>query len=184
MEKILIDTNVFWEVLCEIAGISLSGRRFDVEKIKGSNCFISEITKIEIMSVLGKYARGEQAQWQPCNRIIGENGEKCTEKFFNPGRKRWKNKQVAEMRKLIKDILEGNSNILYVHVLSVTDAVIVEAERFIRYALQYKFASLDAMIAGTVMCYDKENFIVATHDGSLRRALLDEGVHIMDEYQV
>lgn len=69
MEKYLIDTNVFWEILCEMAGITIHGRKFDIGRIKNGECFISEITKVEIMSVMGKYARGEQAQWQLCNRL-------------------------------------------------------------------------------------------------------------------
>lgn len=65
--------------------------------------------------------------------------------------------------------------------LSVSDEVITEAEKFIHYAFKYKFASLDAAIAGTAIAYDKDNFIIVTHDSSFRRALLDEGIHIMEE---
>lgn len=179
----MIDTNVFWEILCETAGIPVRGRRFDMDAIKSGECFISEITKVEIMSVMGKYARGEQAQWQLCNRIVREDGTRCKERYFNPGRKKWKTKQTAAMKKLVKDILEGNSKMFHVNVLPVTEAVIKEAEQFIDYAFKYKFASLDAVIAGTACYYDKENFVVVTHDTSLRKALLDENIHIMKEVE-
>lgn len=183
MEKYLIDTNAFWEILCEIAGIPAKGKRFDIEEIKKGECYISEITKVEIMSVMGKYARGEQAQWQMCNRFIGEDGTRCTARYFNPGRKKWKSKQTAAMRKLVKDILEGNSGVFQVRILPVTETVIREAERFINYAFKYKFASLDAVIAGTACCYDKQHFNVVTHDTSLRKALKDDGIHIVDELE-
>lgn len=181
MEKYLIDTNVFWEILCDIAGVSAPGRRFDTDKIKNGECFISEITKIEIMSVMGKYARGDQAGWQLCNRILKEDGTRCTERYYKTGRKKWKNKRVAAMRKLIRDILNGNSGLFQVQVLPVSNEVIMEAEKFIYYAFKYKFASLDAVIAGTAIAYDKDHFIIVTHDSSFRRALLDEGIHIMEE---
>lgn len=181
MKKYLIDTNAFWEILCEIAGIPAKGKRFDIDEIKRGDCYISEITKIEIMSVMGKYARGEQAQWQQCNRIIGEDGTRCVARYYNPGRKKWKNRQTADMRKLVKDILEGNSKVFQVKVLPVTEEVIEEAARFINYAFKYKFASLDAVIAGTVCCYDKENFRVVTHDTSLRKALKEDGIHTVEE---
>ena len=183
MNKYLIDTNAFWEILCEIAGIPAKGKRFDIEEIKRGDCYISEITKVEIMSVMGKYARGEQAQWQLCNRVIKEDGTRCTTRYFTPGRKRWKNKQTAAMRKLVKDILEGNSQVFRIKVLPVTEDVIREAERFINYAFKYKFASLDAVIAGTACCYDKQNFQVVTHDASLRNALKDDGIHIVGELE-
>ena len=85
MKKYLIDTNVFWEILCDIAGIPVTGKKFDTNTIRRNECFISEITKIEIMSVMGKYARGEQGGWQPCDRIIGENKARCTERYFKTG---------------------------------------------------------------------------------------------------
>lgn len=181
MKKYLIDTNVFWEILCDIAGIPVTGKKFDTNTIRRNECFISEITKIEIMSVMGKYARGEQGGWQPCDRIIGENKARCTERYFKTGRKKWKNKRVEAMKRLVKDILGGNSEVLRVQVLSVSDEVIAEAEKFIRHAFRYKFASLDAVIAATAIVYDRENFIIATHDGSFRKALEDEGIHIMKE---
>lgn len=181
MKKYLIDTNAFWEILCNLAGIQLTGRKFDIDKIRGGECFISEITRIEIMSVMGKYARGDQAGWQLCNRIIKEDGTRCKEKYYKTGHKKWKNRQVTAMRKLVMDILSGRSSLFQIHVLSISEEVIAEAEKFIHYAFKYKFASLDALIAGTAIAYDKDNFIIVTHDGSFRRALLDEGIHIMEE---
>lgn len=181
MDKYLIDTNVFWELVCEMAGVAINGRKFDADIIKRGECFIAEITKIEIMSVMGKYARGEQTQWQPCNRTVREDGTRCTEMFFNPGRKRWQRKRVVAMRKLVKDILEGNSDAFNVRMLPMTDEVIRQAEKFIDYAFKYKFASMDAVIAATACVYDKEKIIVVTHDVSLRKALEDEEIHTMSE---
>lgn len=181
MEKFLIDTNAFWEIICEMAGIPMKGKRFDIERIKRGECYISEVTRVEIMSVMGKYARGEQAQWQICNRITGDDGTRCSLRHYNPGRKRWKRKQIVELRKLINDIVEGRNSIFKVTILPITHEVISEAERFIDLAFKYKFASMDAMIAATAKCYGVDEICVVTHDSSLRRALVDSNIHIMDE---
>lgn len=181
MEKFLIDTNVFWEIICESAQIPVRGKRFDTEVIRRGECYISEVTCVEIMSVMGKYARGEQAQWQSCNRMIADDGTKCTQRHYNPGRKRWKRKQIVQMRKLINDIIDGESEIFRVTVLPITGEVIAEAERFIDYAFKYKFASMDAVIAATARCYGEEGLCVVTNDTSLRTALKESGIHIMEE---
>ncbi len=76
---------------------------------------------------------------------------------------------------------QWDSGLFQVQILPVSNEVIVEAEKFIYYAFKYKFASLDAVIAGTAIAYDKDHFIIVTHDSSFRRALLDEGIHIMKE---
>lgn len=181
MEKFLIDTNALWEIICEIAGFPVRGKCFDIERIKRGECYISEVTRVEIMSVMGKYARGEQAQWQICNRITGDDGTRCSQRHYNPGRKKWKRKQIAPFRKLIDDIVNGRSSVFKVAVLPITHEVVSEAERFIDLAFKYKFASMDAMIAATAKCYGTDEICVVTHDGSLRRALVESGIHIMDE---
>ena len=146
----------------------MKGKRFDIERIKRGECYISEVTRVEIMSVMGKYARGEQAQWQICNRITGDDGTRCSLRHYNPGRKRWKRKQIAAFRKLIDDIVNGRSSVFKVAVLPITHEVVSEAERFIDLAFKYKFASMDAMIAATAKCYGTDEICVVTHDGSLR----------------
>ena len=92
----MIDTNVFFELLCVLSGRTVSGNLADLQKIIEGECYISEITAIEIESVIGKYARGESAHWQECGRIIGADGSKCTRQFFHAGRKKWKKGRLLQ----------------------------------------------------------------------------------------
>lgn len=180
MEKYLIDTNVFFEMIQHLEGVKKQENEFDIEKLLRADCYISEITKIEIYSVIGKYARGEQEQWQACSRQVEKSGIKCKNKFYNPGRKRWSRKRVQTMKILVKDILEGNSKLVKLQVLPVKEEILKEAERFIQYAFIYKFASLDATIAGTANYYTDKNLTVVTHDKSFRKALAADGIHILE----
>ena len=177
-DKYLIDTNVFFELLCVLSGRTVSGNLADLQKIIEGECYISEITAIEIESVIGKYARGESAHWQECGRIIGADGSKCTRQFFHAGRKKWKKRQITAMRKLMKDILEGNSNVFSVKILPLTPNVLSAAKRFVIYAYDNKFGSLDSMIAGTAKCFKGGELVVATHDAGLLNALKKDGISV------
>ena len=170
----LLDTNAFFEILCETAEISLPGAKGYSEKIKGKPCYISRVTLIEIISVIGKYGRGETKGWQVCNRIIGENGEKCPNRFFNPGRKKWNRKRVMGMFKLVNEVTTGKSALLRLGVLPVTEPVLQEAERFIHNAVTHKFATMDAIIVATAKIYErehKEKMTILTADKSLLGAI-------------
>lgn len=178
----LLDTNAFFEVLCETAEIEIPKTNGYAKIIKGQKCYVSRVTLIEIISVIGKYGRGETREWQVCNRITGENGEICGKRFLNPGRKKWKNKAVRGMLKLVNEVTTGESELLKLEVLPVTEAVLQEAERFIHNAVNYKFASMDAVIASTARVYESEHnekMIVLTADKSLRRALQAENMEML-----
>lgn len=181
MANYLIDTNIFFELLCGLAGKENINKKSDLDKLAEGELYISEITRVEIFSVIGKYARGEQEQWQICARIKDESGTKCMNKYYNPGRKKWKKAQIRDMRKLVNNILDGESRLLKVQVLKVTEGVLQEARRFINYAFTYKFASLDAVIAGTAKYYSDKNLILVTYDKSLRTALYKDGGQIWYE---
>lgn len=178
MDKYLIDTNVFFELLCFFSARENSKNTFNIHKITSAECYISEITKIEIFSVIGKYARGRQRQEQICDRQIDKTGKRCMRTYYDPGLKKWSGRQTGAMKKMVKDILEKNSPLIKIDVLPVTPEVLAEAERFIQYASRYKFASLDAVIAGTALYYSEKELTVATHDKSLRRAMADAGIPI------
>lgn len=178
----LLDTNAFFEVLCEIAEIEIPRAKGFAKIIEGKKGYISRVTLIEIISVIGKYGRGETREWQICNRVTGENGESCGKRFLNPGRKKWKNRTVGGMLKLVNEVTTGKSELLRLEVLPVTETVLQEAERFIHNAVNYKFASMDAVIASTARVYEKENnekMVVLTADKSLRRALEAEKMEML-----
>lgn len=85
MAKYLLDTNAYFAVLKYIVG---ENRNPAMEAIANGDCYISELTQIEIISVIGQYARGKTAQKQVCDRVHGETGEICGKIFVTRKRKR------------------------------------------------------------------------------------------------
>lgn len=82
MKQYLLDTNAFFEMLSFLAGKGVRKDEYDFEDIRRGKCYISKITELEILSVIGKYGRGEQEQWQKCSRQIDQDGNKCTHRYY------------------------------------------------------------------------------------------------------
>ena len=171
----LLYTNIFFHIIELIANApSHSG----IQKLQEGHCYISELTRIEIISVLGKYARGMSSQTQICNKIISETGSVCGKKFCVAAKKGWKKRVIADWRKLIKDIVTGNCPMFTVETIPVTHEVCEEARLFISHALRYHFGSLDAMIAATAIEYKKRTGIdltIVTYDKKLLAAIKADG---------
>lgn len=181
MEKFLLDTNAFFEMLSFVAGKNVRSDGYDFSSIRNGECYISKITELEILSVIGKYGRGEAPQWQKCSRQISEEGAKCGHNYFHKGQRPWNKKLCRDMQKLVKEMVNGNSPILKLNVLEVSDAVINRAEGFMMYAAKYKFGSQDALIAATsiINSSDEMPMVVVTSDKALRAAMAEEGVHFL-----
>lgn len=54
----LLDTNAYFNILKDSANSNDDGIKEKIANLKKQSVFISQVTKIEIVSVLGKYARG------------------------------------------------------------------------------------------------------------------------------
>lgn len=63
--------------------------------------------------------RGEPSQWQNCNRQIAKDGTKYTRQYFHKGIKSWNKRLCTAVRKLMKEMLEGTSPVLKIHVLEL-----------------------------------------------------------------
>ena len=74
MKRYLLDTNAFFEMLSFLAGKSVRRDEYNFEDMRQGECYISKITELEILSVIGKYGRGEPSQWQNCSRQIADDG--------------------------------------------------------------------------------------------------------------
>lgn len=181
MKRYLLDTNVFFEMLSFLSGKNVRKDEYDFEEIRQGECYISKITELEILSVIGKYRRGEQSQWQVCNRQIAEDGTKCTRQHFHKGIKPWNQRLCKAMRKLIKEITNGTNSNLQVHVLNIDEEIINRAEGFMMHAIKYKFGSQDALIAATAIMYSTpiDPLLVVTSDKSLRAAMKEEGMQFI-----
>lgn len=181
MKKYLLDTNAFFEMLSYLVGKSVRKDEYDFENIIRGECYISKITELEILSVIGKYGRGEPSQWQKCGRQISEEGIKCERKYFYKGNKPWNKKLCRAVYKLVKEVTEGTSPILKVHVLDLNGDIINRAEGFMMHAAKHKFGSQDAIIAATAIIYSTEDnpVFVVTSDKALRLAMTAEGMEFI-----
>lgn len=166
----MLDTNAFFNFI-KYTSLSLGDDSNDtikeaVKKIKTSECYISLISTVEIISVIGKYARGG----------AGANN------------KRMKPKAVQQWIKLVEDILSGKSSLLSVSTLTFSENTIAEAKIIVQYALLHNFGSLDAIIAATAKacCSEKctENIILITSDKGLKACLLKCNIPHWDAFQL
>lgn len=178
MKKFLLDTNAFFEMLSYLAGKNVRSDGYDFADILDGECFISKITELEVMSVIGKYARGDAPQWQRCFRQIGEDGAQCGHSYFHPGRRPWNKNLCKDMYKMVKEMTDGRNPLLHVRVLALSEAVLDRAELFLMHASKYKFGSQDALIAATSIVYSRQegSIAVVTSDKGLRAAMKEEGI--------
>lgn len=177
MKRYLLDTNAFFEMLSFLAGKSVREDVYDFEEIKQGECYISKITELEILSVIGKYGRGEPSQWQKCNRQIADDGARCTHHYFHKGSRPWNKRLCADIRKLVKEMIDGTSPIITLHVLDIDADIINRAEGFMMHAVKYKFGSQDALIAATAIVHSATDpLFVVTSDKALRAAMKEEGM--------
>lgn len=173
-KEYLLDTNAYFNIMKLLhdasAGIAPNA---SVDNIKQGTLFISEITRVEIISVLGKHARGTNGGAQKCECVISEDGTKCEHTRYISAQKKWKSKRVKLWLKLIQETMDGTSSLINVTRLPFTEATIEEATGIIKHALVHSFGSLDAMIAATAQEAIKadRDMIVVTSDRGLKACL-------------
>lgn len=174
-KKYLLDTNAYFNYLRVVQADKDGDTQYaaTVKKIKEGNPCVSIITKVEIISVLGKYARGTNGGPQQCNCIISKDGQRCTNTRYVEPRKRWKTKKIKAWKKLIGETMDGKSSLISLQLLPFNIDTINEAEKIVEHALIHSFASMDALIAATAkqeMANDNE-IIVVTSDKGLKACL-------------
>lgn len=64
-EVYVLDTNALFNTLKNISDSSTASQE-SIDKLKAADCYISELSTLEIKSVLGKYARGGQGAAKKC----------------------------------------------------------------------------------------------------------------------
>lgn len=146
--------------------------------------YISEITSLEVHSVLGKYSRGISSHQNLCDRSVvdGEKIVPCLKQWVVSGRKKMKPKVLHGIRKMILDMENGRGEIK-AQVLGFNGDIVFEARNFLyRYADIYNFGSHDAIIAATTVVNRRNgsDFILVTSDKGLKAALKVEGIPYYD----
>lgn len=178
-EQFLLDTNayfnfmkyaVFWKDKQETAV-----HEEEIERIKAGKCYISMITRMEIISVIGKYARGTSASKEKCNCLISEDGTVCDHYRYISARKPMKSRLTASWIRLVDETISGVSPVISISVLPLSTDVLNEAQSVVQYALIHNFGSLDAVIAATLLSArtSKEfmNMQMITSDKGLKACL-------------
>lgn len=173
-KEYLLDTNAYFNMLKALNLPELAGQYSEqIELIKQGTIAISSITKVEIISVLGKYARGVNGGYQKCNGIISEDGKICPNSRYVTPRKKWNTRMVKAWVKLVEDIHEGKSESIAIGILPFNEATVQKAQKIIMYALEHSFGSLDAMIAATAENEIDNDIevVVITSDKALKQCL-------------
>lgn len=178
-EKYLLDTNAYFNCLRYIVLSSDSNGdniyAEQIEQIKKGKCYISELSQIEIISVVGKYARGISKGKTKCNCIVSEDGTMCSNYRYTAARKPMKKRLVATWIKLIEETIDGSSPILTVSVLPLSDSILKASQKIVKYALIHKFGSADAIIAATLYEERKKDSLnemkMITSDKALKACL-------------
>lgn len=186
-KEYLLDTNAYYNLLKEARAQQKGGSAFSAEisTLMSGSLFISTITKIEIVSVLGKYARGSSGGFQRCTRCISRTGEACQNQWYTAPRARWNRREIGGWQRLIQETISGTSSLITVGILPFDDKTIQTAERLIVHALVHNFASMDAMIAATALeaAADGREMTVVTSDKGLKACLSKAGIASWDAFR-
>lgn len=177
-QDFLLDTNAYFNILKAHNKGGLDQVISELGPLNEGNLYISTVTKVEIISVLGKYARGSTGGLQKCNCIISANGDVCQNSRYTPKRKAWKKKIIKGWLKLIEESISGKSDLITLTLLPFDCTTIRKAERIAQLALQFSFASMDALIAATAQneIDNGHNIVVVTSDKSLKACLNESGI--------
>ena len=145
-------------------------------------CSISEMTSLEIHSVLGKYARAQPAISIACDRRVeNQSGiESCNHRWLPTVRVRIKPPLLKHLHKLIHDA-EQERGTLQVRVHSVPPTAFSRASQYLlQHARRIPICSHDALIAA---CFAEAqasgklgSIRFVTSDRGLKRMLEEEGI--------
>lgn len=165
-----MDTNAYFAIL---KYVSSDERNETMDNVLKGKCFISKATQIEIVSVIGKYARGSSGGTQVCERIHEGSNMKCKEKYIIPKQKKWSQTKLKGWLKLEKEVSSGQNALFKVDVLDINEEVLRKAEKFIENALLYNFKSMDAIIVATALANsdEKDEMVVVTADKALKAGM-------------
>lgn len=184
-QEYLLDTNAYFHLL---KAVQEEPRPFETEikTIQSGKVWISSITRVEIISVLGKYARGVNGGFQKCGCIIDPSGQVCQNNRYTAPRRKWTTRMVKGWLQLVADTLSGQSQLVQLNILPFDQNTIQRAEQIIQLALIHNFASMDAMIAATAkeVLDQQRSMTVVTSDKGLKACLDKSAIPYWDAFQV
>lgn len=177
----LVDTNAYHLFFSNVSQESRT--RLESLLRNGDNIefYISEITSMEIYSVLGKDRRGIQNQNQLCTRTVVDGV--CSNNWMVTGRKGIKDKLYRQLIRLVSDIQEETGEVR-AQIIPLSAEIIMASKNFlIDYADRFNFGSQDALIAGTAIAFKIHSGIeltIITSDRGLKAALASANIPVFD----
>ena len=182
---LMLDTNAYYLFFQRPKSSSYQNIENHLKNGNAIEFFISEITSMEIHSVLCKHRRGIQPQKHRCTRMVIDSDEEkklCSNEWIVPKKKKLNRRLFHDLQKIICDF-ESCTGDTKASVVALTPDALVEGRRLLMlYADKYKFGSLDALIAGSFICARKtnSNLLLATSDRSFKAMLKAESLPYYD----
>lgn len=183
-----LDTNAYF-LLYEPSRPGGQALRSMLERNGLIACAVSEITSMEIHSVLGKSTRTETAPHLRCERLIQGTGGAipCTHLWIPASRPRLNPRLLASLHKLIRDA-EAQRGPIRVQVKPVPPTAFRRGRQYLqKYAVSIPVGSHDALIAASVAeAQAAESSIsirLVTSDRGFKRLLQGEGIPHYDPFR-
>lgn len=173
-----LDTNAYL-LLYQPKCAAVAAQRLVAKLLSGGiiQCSISEITSLELHSVLGKLSRARQSVPISCDRMaIGPSGsQSCPHRWIPPQKARIKQTVLKSLHKLIHDA-EQERGTMQVRVHPVPPSAPQRARQLLqKHATRISVGSHDALIAA---CFEQrqasaaaEVFRLVTSDKGLKKLL-------------
>ncbi len=178
--KYLLDTNVFWHVLENWNSGKGSELLTELQNNGKIVFYLSEISSMEIHSVLGKYIRGRKKQEMKCERIVkNSSGQiECNHIWITPEQKPLGRREAQAYIKLIDDILTNNNDAFSIEIIELDSNTLMTSRKLLeKYSYKQDLRSLDATIAATAIEKNKvEDCTLITFDKKLKNVLVSEGI--------
>ncbi len=179
-----LDTNALWYLFESI----VKSQNLPLEaKLQSGGIYsfaISEITALEIYSVLGSKSRGTQEQDNiSCTRQIKNSGSltQCSKKWYQPPTHKLPTNLLQQLHKIVND-MEHKRGILQAEVIGIDASVIQYSRQLLsKYSSQFDFHSLDSLVAASMLKLDiSKQWTVVTSDRKFKNILKLEGKSVYD----
>lgn len=183
MKAYFLDTNTY-AILLEKQGTLYHRLWNEISKDGIVSFFISEITSMEIHSVIGQKARAQKNK-SVCDKFVSDvsgNAIQCKNYWIsNPVI--LNRHEVLSIRNYLNAI-EAKQGSVHATVKSINNNCIAEGRNLLQtYSSKYSLHSLDSLVAGTALHYQKSeglNFTIVTSDKALKNVLKMEGIPFFD----
>ena len=180
----LLDTNVYYLLFEPDKPLSYTHLMQKIQVGTIISFYISEVTSLEIHSVIGKRRRF-QPQYHQCERqiLVGSQQKKCSNTWILPGMRKLKPKVFRDMQKLVSDV-ETQQGDIQATILKLESATIERGKQLlIKYVAHYDFHSHDALIAGSFLIAKEVqglDLTLVTSDKKFQNVLKEEAIPFYD----